>query len=115
MCSPQFGTKLRGSLLNLVMYVKEEFKAFLTTLCSPFCAAMYHVVLLLTTPMCAPPLPPIFSDFLWAGLPLLHQQLQYPKLSSPADPLSNRGGNWMAVSGLFSKKLLTSIIFTNIR
>jgi hypothetical protein len=29
--------------------------------------------------------------------------------------LSNRGGNWRAVSGLFSKKLLNSIIFTNIR
>lgn len=29
--------------------------------------------------------------------------------------LSKRSGNWRAVSGLFSKKLLNSIIFTNIR
>lgn len=29
--------------------------------------------------------------------------------------LSNRSGNWRAVSGLFSKKLLNSIIFTNRR
>ncbi|KAM7332618.1 hypothetical protein ACRRTK_009326 [Alexandromys fortis] len=59
----------------------EEFKAFLTTLCSPFCTAMCHVELLPASPCIL-----LLSNFSWAGLPIFHQQLQYPKLCSPAGP-----------------------------
>lgn len=96
-------------LYKPVLYVEEEFKAFLTTSCSPFYTAMYPVELLPASPCTL--------------LCLISPGLGFPfSTSSSSVPtfvvllvFSKRSGNWRAVSGRLSKKLLNSIIFTNTR
>lgn len=77
-----------------VLYVKEEFKAFLTTSCPPFYTAMYHNMELLPASPCTL----LLSDFSWAGLPILTSSSSIPNFVVLL-VFSKRSGNWRAVSG----------------
>lgn len=77
-----------------VLYVKEEFKAFLTTSCPPFYTAMYHNMELLPASPCTL----LLSDFSWAGLPILTSSSSIPNFVVLLI-FSKRSGNWRAVSG----------------
>lgn len=105
-----------------VLYVKEEFKAFLTTSCSPFYTAMYHMELLPAFPCTL-----LLSDFSWAGLPILTSSSSIPNFVVLL-VFSKRSGNWRAVSGrgflrnfwillslqIQDEKIIFSIFFINL-
>ena len=96
-----------------VLYVEEEFKAFLTTLCSPFLRSHVSRGVLLTTPYVHPP--PYFLISSGLGFPFSTSSSNIPNFLVLLILSATGVETGLAVSGLFSKKLLTSIIFTNIR